>query len=51
MMDDEPNEPKEPTAVLVHLSDLHFSIEDPGLEQRRALVRDRVCADLEIALA
>ncbi|MHB1496439.1 MAG: metallophosphoesterase family protein [Acidimicrobiales bacterium] len=49
-MDDEPNEPKEPTAVLVHLSDLHFSIEDPGLEQRRALVRDRVCADLKMLL-
>lgn len=40
------DEPNEPTSVLVHLSDLHFSIDEPGLEERRALVRDRICADL-----
>jgi len=33
-------------AVLVHLSDLHFSCDDPGLEARNALIREKVRGDL-----
>jgi predicted phosphodiesterase len=32
--------------VVVHLSDLHFTVGDPGLEERNALIRDRLVADL-----
>ncbi|MGH9125852.1 MAG: metallophosphoesterase family protein [Acidimicrobiales bacterium] len=38
----------EPSAVVVQLSDLHFSVDDPGLEARNALIRERLCADLEM---
>lgn len=36
-----------PTAVLVHLSDLHFSTDNPGLEARNCLIRDRLLQDIE----
>lgn len=40
----------EPSAVIVQLSDLHFSVDDPGLEARNALIRERLCADLEVLI-
>lgn len=41
----------QPSAVVVHLSDLHFSCGNGGLEERNALIRERLCADLAPLLA
>lgn len=36
-----------PTAVIVHLSDLHLKVGDRGLEERNAYLRERLGTDLE----
>jgi predicted MPP superfamily phosphohydrolase len=41
----------EPGAVLVHVTDLHFTTDEAGLEQRRRVIRNRLKEDLDKILA